>query len=501
MVEIALRQIGLEDKEVNKPCAAYYEMLVKWELVEDLRKGTGAMRGERAQRWLPKEEAESEESYAERLGRTFLFPGYADATGKLAAKPFQKPTQLTGKELLPPILQLIESDADNAKSSITKFGGELFTDALHYGLSHYYVDLPRRDAPTTEATVKNDGVHPYYVHVKAKQVICWPSETSASTGREVLKQVRIRETRNERNGSWGSRSVNYVRVWNEHSWELWREKDGEAGTFVLMETDVNPIGVVPLVTYYTNQTGFMTAEPAMYGLAELSLQHWQESSDLRNSQHYACIPILHHTGVEKEKIGQKFVVASKRIVRTTKKPGETSLAWVESSGAASAQVAESIDKIEARMQKLGMAPLIEKSAPRTATEAGAEREDNMTTLHKWVALLNDSLYDGFRFAIKHLAQKQELPDRFTVKVFDEWQIAIGDDAGITTARDLYREGLIDEEEALNQINRRGYFGEGFDIKRLLSRLQERAGAPESTPEEKAELARIRKELAGQSEAA
>lgn len=472
----ALKAIGSTSKTVGEPCAEYTTMCTPWGLIDDLLGGREAMIAAGALR-LPKEEEESEEGYRERLQRTFLFPGYEDAATKLISKPFQKPTRITAPEKLHRGLQLIENDADNMGTSISSFAKELFADAFHRGLSHFYVDYPRRNGKTTEADVNQHGVHPYFVHVKAEQVIGWRRASDPESGKEVLTQVRIVEHRSESDGDWGEKTVRFVRVWNTDSWELWRETD-QAGVFALQETAQHSLGRVPLRTYYVRQTGFMTGKPALLGLAELNLQHWQESSDKRNSEHYASIPILHQTGVEREKLKTKLVIGARRTVRSNRGPSDTSLEWVESSGSASGQIGTSIEKIEARMQTLGMAPLLERAAARTATEAGAEREDSLTTMHLWVGALNDALYDGYDMARSYVgAERTPLDPDFAVMVFAEWQIAIGDDAGIKTAIDMRREGLISHRTALIEVQRRGYFSEAFDVDKELEDVAD-AGLPQ-----------------------
>lgn len=60
--------IATAEATVDTPCAAYVEMALHWELIDDLLGGTLRMR-ELAERWLPKETHEASQAYQNRLKR------------------------------------------------------------------------------------------------------------------------------------------------------------------------------------------------------------------------------------------------------------------------------------------------------------------------------------------------------------------------------------------------------------------------------------------------
>ena len=69
------------------------DMEIDWHPVRSLLGGTRAMR-KPGTVYLPREEAESEKSYRNRLGRSFLYAGLKNAVAELTSKPFQKPVEV-----------------------------------------------------------------------------------------------------------------------------------------------------------------------------------------------------------------------------------------------------------------------------------------------------------------------------------------------------------------------------------------------------------------------
>lgn len=493
MVSLALApNDAAPGKSVGIPCAAYTAMAERWRLVHDLRGGTHAMRAA-GKRWLPKEEGESDDAYKVRLSRSILFAAYDDAIGKLTSKPFAKPINLPGREKLAEALALIEDDADNRKSSLTLFAKDFFEDALDHGLSHFVVDFPRRAGPTTVADVQRDGVHPYFTHAPAASVIGWQSTFDAALGREVLINVRIKEERTEPSGPWGQRCVNYVKVWTRTEYQVWRELDDTKDEYALVEEESgqHSLGRVPLVTVYFNRTGFMTGEPVLEGLAWLNVAHWQKASDLNNSEHYACVPFLSERGCKTDDLGKIVAIGSGRVRQTSKGPQDYDIGWVETSGTAIKPVADSLDKIEARMQELGMQPMLEPTTPRTATEVGAANANTHTSLRQFVGLVNDAFYEGYQVAALYLSNVK-LPDKFSVSIFSEWDVATGDQSSMAVIERAFDKGLITRETYLIELKRRGFMHEGFDVKKELESTENPSMPAPLTPEQKAALEEARR---------
>jgi len=473
------------------PSSAYTAMADRWRLLHDLRGGTAQMR-KRSQDWLPREEAESEMSYRARVQRSFLYGAFNDTITKLKSKPFSRPVDITALEQLDEMLLLIEDDADNARCSLTQFASAMFEDALVHGLTHVMVDFAPTSGAQTLADERDMALHPYFVHVRADQLIGWQYETDPRNSKPVLTQARIRTSRTENDGEFGTREVAYIHVWSMTDVQVWRETEPEQ--FALVATTPHTFGKIPLYTVYFKQTGFMTADPPLEDLAWLNLEHWQSSSEQRNVLHVGRVPILYERGArtsagpDGKPRGSAVVISTSRARQTSLSPAEADLQWVEVGGKSIDAGAADLAKIEERMQVLGMQPLIEASA-KTATEIGAGEARTHSSIKAWISALNDGLFEAYYMAAKWIGQ--ELPDEFTVTVWDKFELEARSDSDMTHLLQMRAGGDISQKRLLIEAKRRGKFGEDFDVDEELelANESEMPGAP--TPEQLLQLAQLR----------
>ena len=121
--------------------AARRTMEVERIVCRALRGGTVAMRS-MGETFLPRDfrERSKPQEYTARLLRTFLFPGFDNAVGDLAAKPFQRALRVEGSDGLSPELAIIETDADREGTPLT---------SLAHGLLEHLLDVvpPLQDVP------------------------------------------------------------------------------------------------------------------------------------------------------------------------------------------------------------------------------------------------------------------------------------------------------------------------------------------------------------------
>lgn len=473
------------------PSPAYTAMAERWKLIHDLRGGTAQMR-KRSQEWLPREEAESEMSYRARVQRSFLYGALTDTITKLKSKPFSRPVDLAAVEELDEMLRLIEDDADNARCSVTQFASAMFEDALVHGLTHVMVDFAATSGAQTLADERFMALHPYFVHVRADQLIGWQYEVDPRNSKPILTQVRIRTSRTESDGEFGQREVAYIHVWSPTDVQVWRETEPEQ--FALVEVKPHTFGKIPLYTVYFKQTGFMTADPPLEDLAWLNLEHWQSSSEQRNVLHVARVPILYERGAvtsagpDGKPRNGAVVISTSRARQTSRAPSEADLQWVEVGGKSIDAGANDLAKIEERMQVLGMQPLVEASA-KTATEIGAGEARTHSSIKAWISALNDGLYEAYYMAAQWIGQ--ELPEEFRVAIWDKFELEARSDSDMMHLLQMRASGDISQKRLLIEAKRRGKFGEDFDVEEELeeSNESEMPGAP--TEEEMDELRLVR----------
>lgn len=387
-MQASQRKTNGSDETLDKPSKAFEDMLSKWELPEALLTGTFGMQ-EEATRWLPREPKETYPAYQNRLNRTFLFNAYSRTLKALAGMPFSRSTVIEG---LPEELQYIKSDADSTGRSLTNFAYSLLQDQIHYGISHYLIEMPYFDVQPTLEEQSLYNIRPYFVKVSPKEIIGW--STQKYYGLQVLTGLKIKEKVCE--GEWGSSEVDQIRICYPDRYEIWREEEAGKGNWILINSMKNQLGYIPLVTAYGNRTGFMQGEPALSELAELNLQHYQQSSDLNNIMHVANVPFLFGSGFDDGEM-EGVEIGPNRLI--TNSDTGARLQYVEHSGSAIGKAMEAISKLEERMAAVGADLIIRKSVDRqTATSRKIDQSETVSLLQMMVNNLELALHKGIRIA-------------------------------------------------------------------------------------------------------
>jgi hypothetical protein len=435
------------DADVATPNAAWMAMAPDWELIHDLLGGTRSMRAA-AERWLPREPRESYEAYRIRLNRTVLFNGLGRAVQTLSGQPFAKPVTLSD-DAHPEIVRL-SHDLDLGGRDLTVFARDVLRAAVADGLTHILVDFPAESgAPgeTLEAE-RARGARPYLVHVPARSLIGWRgSEKGVGS---TLDRVRIRETVVEREGLWGERVVEQIRVIEPGRWETWRR--GEGGTSDLWlrhasgETSMDRI---PLVTVHADRTGFMTARPPLIDLAWLNLAHWQSSSDQRHILHVARVPILFGRDL---KVGEDGIeIGPNRLIQG--EGNNADLRYVEHSGAAIEAGRQDLADLEDRMAVMGLDLLVQRSGGMTATERAIDAARSDSALSSTVRAVEDGLSRALKLTAEWMALDPDAAGRVTLEHDAGLEPAAAQEVEILLRARLA--GEITREAFLSEIRRRG----------------------------------------------
>lgn len=444
--------------DVSVPCLAYSQMAPQWELIQDLLGGTEVMRAAR-ERWLPKEPAEPDQAYTVRLSRSILYNAFKDTLLRLASKPFSKVVTLQGK--LPDRLQPMEQDMDRTGRDLTQFARDVFIAGATYGKTHILVDYPKIDSNATLADEKNVGARPVAVHVQAPQLIGWKTDVN-SAGVPELAEVRILERRVEsvEGSQYADVEVNWIRVYTKTTWQLWRQPppttEDRNPPFALRDQGEHTFGKVPLVTVYFNQTGFLVAEPPLIDLAWLNLAHWQTFSDQRNILRVMRCGILFGSGFTQEEMDTDIVVGPNRMVRS--KNPEAQLRYVEHSGSAVGAGQTDIDKLEQRMEVLGLQPLVSASSGQpTATAKAIDEGQEQSDIQSWIRSLELGLQAAFGLAAEWT--KETIPEDFRVDIFSEFGLSLRDATDLATLSQARASGDLTRLTYLRELKRRGVLGD------------------------------------------
>lgn len=467
--------------DVAAPRREYGAMVEDWKLIRALMGGTKAMRLE-GETYLPKEEGETDRAYRNRLKRTYLYNFFKKTVEALTGKPFSKPVRRPEK--LETEIDEILNDVDLRGNDLTMFAKSVFEDSLQMGLSHILIDYPRTlsEDDYKKTTVLDERVmklRPYWVHIKAENVIGW--KEIFVNGVHMLKQIRIRTCVYKPDGDYAETEVDQIRVINYDptgvenpvSFEIY-EYNKTAGEWLVVDQGTyKGIQRIPLVTYYTNQRGFMVAEPPLLDLAYLNLSHYQKESDYNNIVHVIQVPILVGIGWDSNKTPSLKQIGPNRML--TMSNTDADLKYVEHTGAAANVGREAIEALEDKMMKLSIRLLSEKTPGGvTATEAVLDTESAESALKSMVTSLAVALKAAGEFTYQWMGKEQPEGDTYTPN--SDFGLMIGNDFIAQWLLKANVQGILSKKTVGNEAKRVGYISEEVDIEDEIEIASEEAMA-------------------------
>lgn len=419
-------------------------------------KGRALMGGTEAMRtagkaYLPKFGAESDETYKERLGLSWLFNGYRKTVRDMSGRVFDKPIEL-GDGAPKQIIDWCEN-VDLAGRDLSTFARSVFEDGIDAGVSYILVDAPPRDGTVTQAQAQAENLRPYLVHLQTEEILGWKSEAVGNV--QTLTQLRIIESVavGDDKDEFAQDHVDQVRVLDliegRVQTRLFRKTKGQNGaeTWALFEGPTfSGLPQITVVPFYANRDGFFAGKPLLDDLADVNIAHWQSQSDQRNILHAARVPILFAAGRRSDE--GDLVISSTRAV-VTDSPDAT-LQWVEHSGAAIGAGRQDLKDLEFQMEAHGLQLLVAQSQSATGATLDAAKETSI------LAMTADQLQDALEQALIWMAEYGGLGAvSIEVKVNKEFG------AGMMTAQELQlllnavNTGSLSRETFLRELARRG----------------------------------------------
>lgn len=438
--------------KVNDVSAAIATMQSDWDKIDALLGGTKAMRAAR-ETYLPKFPAEDQESYDYRVKTSTLYNALGRTLENMSAKPFAE--AITCIDIDPVAAEWLD-DIDQCGNNITVFAHSVFTEGLAKGMTHILVDFPptldengKQQYPT-KAAEDAAGVRPYLVHIKPGQMID-ATPMKGEGGKQVPGQVRFMECVEELApaGEFGTTSVKQIRVLEPGRWATYRKGvAAQKDTWLLYKEGTTSINFVPMVTFYTKRTGFMTATPPMIDLADLNIKHWQSSSDQDSILHIARVPLLAISGMNED---DKVEIGAKSYLKL---PMGAEAKYVEHTGAAIEAGRTSLEDLKDEMSSMGAELLMPSQVATTATQNNIEDGDSKCQLSRMVQGLEDTLDNALD--MMHKWKKMEY--KGSLDIFDDFSSdAIMATAGpfVLALIQMVNSGLISKEDAFNEMQRYG----------------------------------------------
>ena len=469
------RDVVTVDDTVATPCLGYKRMELHWDLIHDLLEGVEHMR-RKAEKWLPKEKNEKREAYNRRRKLTTLYSALKDTIEKHSSKPFSRPVSF--KDTLPAPLDDIWGNVDHTGVDGDTFARDLFEDAETHGLTHILVDFPRTTGNESIADEERMKIRPRFIHVKAHNLLGWRSEID-SVGRNRLTQIRIREVVTVPNGPFGEIEVTRIRVIespNEGQPGRWmvyeNEEANKDNKWKLVDGGRFDMTKIPLVTIYFKPTGFMQAFPPLKKLADVNLTHYQSDSDHRNFLRFARIGVLFGSGFSQDQVDKGITISPTEAILT--KSDNATLEYVEVSGESIKAGERDLERLEERMEVLGMQPLIERQSANSAASTHANEHKNITVIQSWIRATERGLRQAYEYAADWMNLKRQrvtIPEKFKVDIYSDFSVG-GDPNENEFLLNAALAGKIPTKLFLKEIHRRGVISVDTDIEETLDEIED-----------------------------
>jgi hypothetical protein len=431
----------------SKTIPAVDAMRQDWAIVDPLMGGTSAMRRAGA-KLLPKWPKEEREDYDSRIKQSTLLPAYSETVKNMTGRVFAEPLVLSDD--IPETLQQYAENVDRQGNNLQVWAQTFFANALARGLCHALVDYPQTVGPDGKARIRTRaeeqaaGVRPYVIMIRPQQVLGW--RATSLGGEHVLTQFRYMEMVEEDDGAFGTKSIQQIRVLTPGAWATYR-KSNDKDEWLLHEDGSNSLGAIPLTTFYTGRTGYMTATPPLLELAHLNVKHWQSQSDQDNILHVARVPMLAISGIDDDQWELKVGTAS-----ATKLPTGGEMKWVEHTGKAIEAGRVSLQDLEDQMRIAGAKLLQrEKQATKTATQAEEEAAQEMSPLETMAGQLEDALDQIFQFFAAYTGQAEG----GHVQVNGNFDVDFAPETTLPLLLNMAAQGRLSDQTLFAEYQRRG----------------------------------------------
>lgn len=470
---------------INTPCLKYKVMAKSWALPNALWGDTPAMR-EAGKEFLPQMPSENDDDYSVRKKETTLVNYFGTTIKNLSGKVFQKPVVI-GESFRDIEEWLLNIDLE--ESTISDFGLNLLISSMRHGLTHVLVDSPQFGEFSSLAEQIDSGVRPYLVNIPADKLIGW--DEIKVNGVKKLAGIRITETviidgadfeqesreqirriyLNTETGDDGKRFLS-----GGGGYEIWQDKsENKQANFELIESGDMDIDYIPLITYYTNRTGFMTGETYFKTLTHINHQHWQSSSYQRNILNVARVPRLLLKGFGKDEIETMNEHGVRNGLMST--DSEADGKWIEARGYSIESGERDLANMEEKMQMLSLDPVLKPATnTKVATIANIEASKANSVLMQWAESLQGVLIKSVN-VMRDMAGIEKQNDGLSLN--DSFEIIANVENRAKELREMRSNGDLSLEEYYEELKRIGFLDDKFDVAKQVEMVGAETGLIEA----------------------
>lgn len=460
----------------DTPSGDYRAMAPYWAKVSTILKGADAMRAA-GETYLPKFPKETKKNYEYRRKNAQFTNIFRDIVENLAAKPFSK-TCLLNDDTASEDLKALAEDIDGAGNNLHVFAGEVMFNGVAKGLDYIFVDSTKIPQGLSVADEKKLGARPYWVRIRAEDVVC--AYSAMINGKEQFTHVRVLESETVQDG-FNERVVERVRVYNRvkmpdgkyaaPTWEVFEKQrvDNSADwTWTSIEKGLFTIGVIPLVPFLTGRREGRSwrFDPPMRDAADVQIKHYQQETNLHSVKELTCFPTLCGNGINPPidpKTGNPVEIAI-GPGQTLFAPGGAegkSASWtlLEPTTASLQFLSNDLRETGKELRELGRQPLTAQSGNLTVVTTAFAAQKGNSAAQAWALALKDALEQAFRFTQLWLRDTQSDP---AVYVYADFQAELQDAQSMDRVIKMRENTDISRRTLWTEAQRRGDLSDDFD---------------------------------------
>jgi hypothetical protein len=477
----------------------YKAMVDDWTLIADVLAGARRIR-EQGTKYLPKYQKESTGGYETRLAGSSWRPEFEDALRSLCSKPFSKmvsvnegaPEVILGKVVDETTKERkggLVDDIDGQGNSLHVFARNSFFHGVGFGLEAIYVSYPDIGPVRTVADQKAIGARPYWVHVRAIDIIDLKFRVIA--GRTVVSHIRMKECTKEQDG-FAEVDVDRIRVAeldvnNQPIWKLYKKGDKEYA----LENEGTFSGVteIPVALFFSGErSGNYRVKPPLADLANMQIELYRAMSRKDNILTLTGSPMLKGKGFNPPAptpiLDGAGNVVGESAPQIEVGPGVVLFApaaaegvqpdwdYIQPNAANIKEIRDDINDIMEDFRRLALQPTTPKSGNMVATGQAIEAAKSHTAIEAWAIAFADACNQAFVFT----AQWLKISDTITVSMHTDFGIDLQGTEECKVLGDAQKRGVISAKTEREELSRRGTLGPNFDEDQELQRIaEEQAG--------------------------
>lgn len=458
-----------------------------WRLIRDVLAGAKTIKAAGV-RYLPKFQKESQGAYDLRKDSTPWRPEFADALRSLCSKPFTKKVVVNPDA--PDTIQGVVvddktkkregglvDDIDGQGNSLHVFARETFYHGVAVGLEAIYVAWSADRPLRTKAEEAAAGARPYWVHVRAENILALNFKVIGS--RTVVSHIRIRECTIEQDG-FDETEVKRIRVLelNEADQPTWQVyKADKYGAYHAEGPAAPLLGVteIPIALFFTGERiGNYRVRPPMLDLAWMQIEIYRAMSRKDQILTLAGSPMLVAKGMSPPQPTQVTDAEGRTIDVPAPQievgPGTVLFApptmegvqaewdYIQPDAANITEVRNDVDGIMEDFRRLALQPTTPKSGNMVATGQAIDAAKSHSAVEVWA----NGLVDALNQALMYTTQWLKIADTVTAVVHTDFGADISGTEESKVIGDMQKRGVISAKTERAENARRGILGPEFD---------------------------------------